>query len=160
MTKATSENQIERSFRAALSEMGSHVGSAKGPYTGLKTKKYGVEHTVSLAWRIGRAVALCRQQHDMDHIAEAIIGEVGGDESAKVLFKGKIVGVERKLIKGHVYGEVFIEATDVTGKVGTCEFEGTLKIPFKNENLIAVHQKPDGTEEVPYLPHCWSKICT
>lgn len=52
--------------------------------------------------------------------------------------RGKIVAVERKLLKGHVYGEVAI--VDADG--------GRLTIPFKNENLVATRVGSDGTEEV------------
>ena len=34
--KGTTEKMIERAFRAALAEMGSHVACAKGPYSGAK----------------------------------------------------------------------------------------------------------------------------
>jgi DUF917 family protein len=138
MTKATSELQVERSFRAALSQMGSHVGCAKGPITGANTKSWVVEHTISLSWRIGRAVALSRSLNQIDNVAEAIIEEVGGDRSAKVLFRGKIVGVERTLRMGHVYGEVIIKG----------DGEEKLKIPFKNENILAITQNTSGIEAV------------
>lgn len=36
MTKATSDETVERVFRAGLSELGSHVGCAEGPVTGGK----------------------------------------------------------------------------------------------------------------------------
>jgi DUF917 family protein len=54
------------------------------------------------------------------------------------LFKGKIVGVERKLYMGHVYGEVIIEGTDAAST-------GKIKIPFKNENIAAI-RIPEGGE--------------
>ena len=145
--RATSEEMIERVCRTALAEMGSHVGLAKGPISGLKTKNYVVENTVSLAWRIGRAVALCRQRNQIEEVGELIIDEVGGRESGKLLFKGKIIEVARKLIKGHTYGEVVIEAMDVNGK-GTVDFKGKLKIPFKNENIFATIEDDDGREQV------------
>ncbi|KAJ8072196.1 hypothetical protein PM082_015754 [Marasmius tenuissimus] len=151
MLSATTERMVERAFRAALSEMGSHVGCAKGPTTGARVKSWVVENTVSLAWRIGRAVALCRARNNIDFVTDAIIDEVGGKAAAKVLFKGKIVGVERKTVKGHVYGEVTIAAADVSGSgSGTGDsFEGQkLRIPFKNENIIAVRIGKDGEEEV------------
>lgn len=125
---------IERVFRAALSEVGSYVGCAKGPFPGSKTKKYIIENTLSLAWRIGRAVALCRQRNMIDRVDEAIINEVGGPQSAKALFRGKIVAVERKLIKGHAYGEVIIDAMEDTRQLDVGE---RMLIPFKNENIIA-----------------------
>jgi DUF917 family protein len=75
-------------------------------------------------------------------MAEAIVAEVGGAETASVLFKGKIVGVERTLRMGHAYGEVIIEG----------EGDGTSKeklvIPFKNENIFAKKVYADGREEV------------
>jgi len=151
MTQAKSELMVERAFRAALSQMGSHVGCAKGLVSGKNTKSWVVEHTISLSWRIGRAVALSRSLNQIDTVAESIISEVGGDESAKMLFKGKIVGVERTLRMGHVYGEVIIEAMNVScGK----ELAGKVKykIPFKNENILAIREEEDGSETVGLLP--------
>jgi N-methylhydantoinase A/oxoprolinase/acetone carboxylase beta subunit/DUF917 family protein len=146
MTKAPTELDAERALRAALSQMGSHVGCAKGPVSGANTKKWVVENTMSLAWRIGRAVALARCANTIDTVAESIIEEVGGAESAKVLFKGKIVGVERVLRMGHAYGEVKIEST--TGDDATEAKKETLIIPFKNENIYAKRVNADGTEEI------------
>ncbi|KAI0015892.1 hypothetical protein F4780DRAFT_773230 [Xylariomycetidae sp. FL0641] len=151
MTKARTELDAERAFRAALSQMGSHVGCAKGPVSGANTKAWVVENTVSLAWRIGRAVARARCTNAVDTVAEAVVAEVGGAASAKVLFKGKIVGVERVTRMGHAYGEVTIESTTTTTTTDDCsEKEGQergmrgrrqrrerLVIPFKNENILA-----------------------
>ncbi|KAK1598889.1 uncharacterized protein LY79DRAFT_586419 [Colletotrichum navitas] len=136
MTKARTELDAERAFRAALSQMGSHVGCAKGPVSGRDAKSWVVENTVSLSWRIGRAVALARCTNTMDAVAEAIVDQVGGEESARVLFRGKIVGVERVTRAGHAYGEVVIESG------------ASLKIPFKNENILAKKVHGDGTEEI------------
>ncbi|KAF9266462.1 DUF917-domain-containing protein [Marasmius fiardii PR-910] len=151
MLTGTSEKMIERAFRAALSEMGSHVACAKGPTTGERVKSWAVENTISLSWRIGRAVALCRAKNDIDFVSEAIIDQVGGKQAAKVLFKGKIIGVERKTVKGHVYGEVTIKAADVSGSgsgAGDVVEGDLMKIPFKNENIVATRVTTDGKEEV------------
>ena len=113
-----------------------------------ETKRWVVEHTISLAWRIGRAVIRARQNSRIDAVAETIIEEVGGNKSAKVLFKGKIVGVERTLRMGHVYGEVIIEASDISASDGAAEFEGLIKSPFKNENIAALRLSDDNSEEV------------
>lgn len=147
MTSANSEKMIERAFRAALSEMGSHVACAKGPCSGRNAKSWVVENTISLAWRVGRAVALCKSRNELDSVTDVIIDEVGGKESAKVLFKGKIVGVDRRVVKGHVYGEVVIAAIeseeteegDGGQQWGKERFSGTVKVPFKNENILATH---------------------
>ncbi|KAI6780607.1 uncharacterized protein J7T54_008525 [Emericellopsis cladophorae] len=145
MTKAPTELDAERALRAALSQMGSHVGCAKGPVSGANTKKWVVENTMSLAWRIGRAVALARCTNTIDTVAESIIEEVGGAASASVLFKGKIVGVERVLKMGHAYGEVTIESTSDEKTDASKE---KLVIPFKNENIFAKKVHPDGNEEI------------
>ncbi|KKA29102.1 hypothetical protein TD95_002776 [Thielaviopsis punctulata] len=142
MTEAETELQIEQAFRAALATMGSHVGCAKGPVSGANTKKWVVANTISLAWRIGRAVFNARASHTIDTVAEDIINEVGGSASAKVLFKGKIVAVERVTRAGHAYGEVTIASTEEGSRK-------VLKIPFKNENILAKTVDMDsGAEEV------------
>ncbi|KAK1633308.1 hypothetical protein BDP81DRAFT_380347 [Colletotrichum phormii] len=144
MSRASSDKQVERVMRAALAEMGSQVAVADPPVTGAETKRWVVEHTISQSWRIGRAVAKARKLNRVDNVAETIIEECGGHGSAKVLFKGKIVGVERVLRKGHVYGELVIEGADIftsdeSGKGENKQrFAGFVKIPFKNENIAAI----------------------
>ncbi|KAK3989927.1 hypothetical protein QBC44DRAFT_395417 [Cladorrhinum sp. PSN332] len=139
MPKASSDRQVERIMRAALSQMGSQVAAAEPPVTGAEMKRWVVDNTISQAWRIGRAVARARQENRLDTVGETIIEECGGSAAGKVIFKGKIVGVERTLRMGHVYGECIIEGTDVGGRDGrAAEFAGRIKIPFKNENIAAI----------------------
>jgi N-methylhydantoinase A/oxoprolinase/acetone carboxylase beta subunit/DUF917 family protein len=149
MTSATSDLQVERALRAAISQMGSHAGCAEAPVSGAETRRWAVEHTISAAWRIGRAVEKARRANMVDEVAEEIVKEVGGSGAAKVLWKGKIVGVSRTLRMGHIYGECLIEGMDVAGakegdtgalkrEHGRSRFEGTIKVPFKNENIAAI----------------------
>ncbi|KAL6711918.1 hypothetical protein ACN47E_002961 [Coniothyrium glycines] len=140
MGNATSDLKVEQVIRAALSQMGSAVGTADAPVTGAETKRWAVEHTISLSWRIGREVIRARKENRIDTVAESILDAVGGPDTGKVLFKGKIVGVERKLHMGHVYGEVIIEGTGG-------EFQGKVKVPFKNENIAAI-RIPEGEESI------------
>ncbi|KAI4916416.1 hypothetical protein J4E85_010070 [Alternaria conjuncta] len=137
MPTATSDLKVEQVIRAALSQMGSSVGTADAPVTGAETRRWAVEHTISLSWRIGREVARARKENRIDNVAQSIIDAVGGSETGRALFKGKIVGVERKLYMGHVYGEVIIEATG-------SEYKGKIKIPFKNENIAAIRIPESG----------------
>lgn len=141
MGNAKNDVKVEQVIRAALSQMGSAVGTADAPVTGAETRRWAVEHTVSLSWRIGREVMLARKGNRIDSVAESIIEAVGGPSTGRVLFKGKIVGVERKLHMGHVYGEVIIEGTGQ-------EHPGKIKIPFKNENIAAIRIH-DGQETNP-----------
>lgn len=150
--RATSDFMVEKVLRAALSQMGSHTATADAPVTGAETKRWIVENTISQAWRIGRGVVRARQENRVDNVAEAIIDECGGPSGGRVLFKGKIVGVERMLRGGYAYGECIIEGGDVRvdeargggGDVGS--FRGRIKIPFKNEN-IAVLKLHEGIKE-------------
>ncbi|KNG44127.1 duf917-domain-containing protein [Stemphylium lycopersici] len=140
MPTAKSDLKVEQVIRAALSQMGSAVGTADAPVTGAETRRWAVEHTISLSWRIGREVARSRKENRIDDVAQFIIDAVGGAETGRVLFKGKIVGVERKLYMGHVYGEVIVEGTGA-------EYHGKIKIPFKNENIAAIRIPDNGESE-------------
>ncbi|SPN99127.1 related to D-amino acid hydantoin hydrolase (hydantoinase) [Cephalotrichum gorgonifer] len=152
MPRARSDAHVERVMRAALSEMGSQVGFADPPVSGAEARRWAVENTISQSWRIGRAVVLARKANRMSEVAEMIIEECGGREGARVLWKGKVVGVERTLKTGHVYGECIIEGMDVAegdgagGEGGgSPEFKGRIKIPFKNENIAAIKMRKDST---------------
>lgn len=157
MTKTTNDEIVDRALRASCSEMGSRVGKAAKPVTKEKIMKYSVLNTMSLAWRIGRCIARARAHNTSSTVAEQIIEEVGGPKTAKVLFRGKIVAVERRLFKGHSYGEITIQqkaddeledspstSAETSAAVAT---GGVLKIPFKNENIYAKHVADDGTEQ-------------
>jgi DUF917 family protein len=126
---------------------------AAKPSTKEKVVKYSVLNTMSLAWRIGRCIARAKQHNTTSTVAEQIIDEVGGPETAKILFRGKIIGVERRLWKGHSYGEIIIqqvadeELESSSSTSATVAVGGVLKIPFKNENIYAKHVKDDGSEE-------------
>ncbi|KAI3534091.1 hydantoinase/oxoprolinase [Colletotrichum filicis] len=157
MTRAPNDEIVDRALRASCSEMGSRVGMAAKPTTTDKVKKFGVLNTVSLAWRIGRCIALCQATNTMSTVAESIIKEAGGLEAAKVLFRGKIVKVERRLFKGHSYGEVHIaafesgdedEAANNKERVAAVAQGGTMKIPFKNENILAEHTDEGGKTSI------------
>ncbi len=152
--KARSDFHVENILRAALSTMGSHCATAESPVSGADTKRWVVEHTISQAWRIGRGVARARKENRVDTVAESIIEECGGTRAGRVLWKGKIVGVERMLRGGYAYGECIIEGVDVRldenradGDRPLSGFEGRIKIPFKNENIAVLRMREDGGEE-------------
>jgi len=114
-------------------------------------------NTVSLAWRIGRCIARAEATNTISTVAEAIIHEVGGTKSAKILFRGKIVAVERKLFKGHSYGLITIAALaasedesteDQKARLPAIKTSGTLTIPFKNENIYAEHTSEEGERTI------------
>jgi N-methylhydantoinase A/oxoprolinase/acetone carboxylase beta subunit/DUF917 family protein len=151
MVRTSNDEIVDRALRASCAEMGSRVGMAAKPTSTDKVRRYGVLNTCSLAWRIGRCVALVKATNTIATVAERIVAEAGGLDSAKILFRGKIIAVERRLFKGHSYGEVHIasapaeDAEAPKGQVAAVAIGGVLKIPFKNENLLATHEAEDGT---------------
>lgn len=153
MTKAPNDEIVDRALRASCAEMGSRVGMAARPTTTSEVLKYGVSNTLSLAWRIGRVIASAKQHSTQSTVVEQIIDAIGGSETAKILFRGKIVDVERRLYKGHSYGEITIRQT-LDSELESVESVhataiatgGILKIPFKNENIYAKHVAENGVE--------------
>ena len=155
MTRTSDDEFVDRALRASCSEMGSRVGMAAKPTTTDHVRRFGVLNTCSLAWRIGRCIARCEASSHLSTVAEAVIEEAGGPEAAKVLFRGKIVAVERRLYKGHSYGTVHITAEDggeekdtTVERADAMASGGTLQIPFKNENIFAQHTADDGTAAI------------
>ena len=82
---------VETILRAATTEMGSKSGVAGAPLPRKILAAYGVPHSVSQAWRIGRAVALARRRNDLAGVPRAILALQEG----ACLFVGKIVDVRR-----------------------------------------------------------------
>jgi DUF917 family protein len=157
MTRAANDEIVDRALRASCSEMGSRVGMALKPTTTDKVKRYGVSNSTSLAWRIGRCIARAHATNTVSRVAESIIEEVGGEKTAKILFRGKIVAVERRLFKGHSYGEITIsglpaDEEENKGAMPAVATDGILKIPFKNENIIAEHIVGEKKETIAMVP--------
>lgn len=160
MTKASNDEIVDRGLRATCAELGSRVGNAAKPTTKERVTKYSVLNTVSLAWRVGRCIAMAEATNTLSTVAEQIVNEVGGEKSAKILFRGKIVGVERRLFKGHSYGSITVaglssdedEFADSADRMKPVAAGGTLKIPFKNENLYAEHEIDGKTTYIASVP--------
>ncbi|KAJ5785200.1 uncharacterized protein N7503_010412 [Penicillium pulvis] len=127
MTKSRTDRLVDKALRAACVEMGCRAGKAGPPKPARIVREQAVTGTVSLAWWIGRAVALEKNINDK---AQRIIDEVGGSESAAILGQGKVIGVERVLKTGHTYGVLNVDGTLSDGT------KAAIKIPFKNENAF------------------------
>ncbi|TFK47622.1 DUF917-domain-containing protein [Heliocybe sulcata] len=157
MTKTTDDEIVDRALRASCSEMGSRVGMAARPTTTDRVRNYGVLNTMSLAWRIGRCIARAHAKNTLTTVAEQIVDEIGGPKTVRVLFRGKIISVERRLFKGHSYGEIMIQqlasdeeedaAEPISSGYEPAATGGFLKIPFKNENIYAKHISQSGEEK-------------
>ena len=115
---------LERYARAVTIQMGGAAGFAFPAMTGSELRRVVIPFTVTLAVELGEAVLSARSRH-RDPI-EAALAVSGGC----LLFRGKIVDVERRLAAGLARGTVRLE--------GLAEDRGSqLRIDFQNENLIA-----------------------
>ena len=110
MTKCKNDREVDSVMRAACVEMGTHGGAAHKPLSKALCEKSMIKNTVSQAWRLGRAVALATKQANVGNVGSVLVEALGGKETAKVLFAGKILDVGRRLYKGHTLGEVVIQA--------------------------------------------------
>lgn len=137
MTGSRTDKLVDRALRAAVVEMGCRAGKA-GPLKSAKMiQEQAIVNTVSLAWLVGRSIALERSIKDK---AKRIVDAVGGSESAKILAEGKITSVERVLKAGHTYGVVEVDGILEDGS------KATIRIPFKNENAYVEATKTSSGE--------------
>ncbi|EJD43032.1 DUF917-domain-containing protein [Auricularia subglabra TFB-10046 SS5] len=138
---------VENILRAVCTALGSMAGGCMRPLSVEDLRKYGITRSTSQSWRIGRAIAICRQQKRIRNIADAILSVQNG----KLLFIGKIVEVTREVRGGFTYGEVHIASLRKdeleNAEDGKSEGDATLVIPFQNENLAAI-RRGAGTEKV------------
>ncbi|KIW11342.1 hypothetical protein PV08_10642 [Exophiala spinifera] len=139
MTSSRTDKLVDATLRAATVEMGCRAGKAGPPKTAKVVKEQAIVNTVSLAWWIGRAVALEKNVTDK---AKRIVEAVGGSESARILAEGKVTSVERVLKKGHTYGIVEVDGLLSDGS------PAIVKVPFKNENAFVEATTPEGRVSV------------
>jgi DUF917 family protein len=124
IVKQTKSNEYaEKIIRTALTQLGSCVGLVS---LIKDCQSYVIKNSISLAWRIGRAVSIAKQKSDIVHLADHIIDAIK-PTTGKKLFEGKIIAVEKKLERGYIFGEVVIEDSE----------QNQLRLPFQNENLVA-----------------------
>jgi DUF917 family protein len=124
VTKVPSWKWMERASRKICTEMGSVASTCKAPRTGREVKEWGIGGSVKKAIGIGRRVREARRRHQ-DPVA-AILDEGHG----KLLFRGKVVDVERRTTEGFLRGRAAIDGLD--------EDRGArLEIAFQNEWVVA-----------------------
>ncbi len=147
------EPTASRAIRDACVGMGSAAGATGRPVSGRLMREVSIPNTYSLAWRLGRAVAVAQQKAAVSTVSRAIIEAAGGPKSARLVFQGKIRSVESTITTtAHSLGRVTVEKLgdgeaemelDTTGS----EYEYVV-IPFMNENLSLTGVQSDGTETV------------
>ena len=127
----------ERVGRKIVVEYGSAASTCQPPRTGAEVKKWGIHGTTTKAIAIGRAVREAQRTHD-DPVAAILSVEPG-----RLLYKGKIVDVERRTTEGFLRGVARLDGMD--------EWRGVaLHINFQNEWIIA-HRDGDPIAMTPDL---------
>jgi DUF917 family protein len=122
--QAISGQWMERLERSATAEFGGAASSTEFSLTAAEARGATVRNSVSLALRIGEAVA-----HSNGDPVAALIAEIG----AFRLVTGKVSDVERQTRSGFVRGSVVIEGLGAdSGRL--------IRLELQNENLVALER--------------------
>ena len=121
---------MERVSRKICVEYGSVASTCKAPRTGAEVKQWGIHGTTTKAIKIGSAVREAQRRHE-DPIAAILAVEPG-----KVLYKGKVIDVERRATEGFLRGRTRFEGIEDWRNA-------TMELAFQNEWIVAwLDQKP------------------
>ncbi|KAI0170963.1 hypothetical protein BJ166DRAFT_208485 [Pestalotiopsis sp. NC0098] len=135
--------RLENILRTTAVELGLGCAVCANPLAGSVIKEYAVPNTLSQAWFLGKAVHLARRQK-VDHV-DAIFAETPG----KLLYRGKIVDVQRYIGGGYTMGVVIIAPVEDDDAKRNGDERASpdqhMRIPFQNEFLYAA-LSPDGSE--------------
>ena len=122
--KVPSWKWAERVVRKICVEYGSVAATSQPPRSGAEVKRWGIHGTTTKAIAIGRAVREAQRRHD-DPVAAILAVEPG-----KLLYKGKVVDVERRATEGFLRGIARFEGLD--------DWRGSrFTINFQNEWIVA-----------------------
>lgn len=120
--------QMETLARAITVAMGGVAYIAEFGMSGAQAKRTAVPDTLSLAQEIGVVLRKARTDHS-DPFADLVSYLATTPNGyGRTLMAGKVVDVERTILRGWTLGCVTIEAFD-TGEI--------MRIEFRNENLVA-----------------------
>ncbi len=115
---------MERVSRKICVEYGSIASTCKAPRTGAEVRQWGIHGTTTKAIAIGHAVREAQRKHE-DPIAAILSVEPG-----KVLYRGKVVDVERRATEGFLRGRTRFDGMD--------DWRGTgMELAFQNEWIVA-----------------------
>jgi DUF917 family protein len=114
---------MERISRKVCTEVGSIAATCKAPRTGREVKEWGILHTVTQAVRLGRTVlaARARKEDPVEAVLEL--------EDGRLLFRGKVVDVDRRATEGFLRGTARLEGLD--GDRGR-----SFRLDFQNEFTV------------------------
>jgi uncharacterized protein len=118
-----SADRAEQYARVLTIEMGGSAALAMPTMIGRQVKMSLIRGTLALTKRLGEAVLEARRTNQ--DVADSVAGLGHG----RVLFRGKIVDVQRQTVQGFARGRLQL--------VGFDDISKTMEIVFQNENLVA-----------------------
>lgn len=122
---AVSNRWVERLARPVAVEMGAIAGGVGFPITVGELKEAAVLGSVTYAESLGRAIREAQERHE-DPV-KALMETTSGF----LLFKGRIVDVQRRIERGWALGEVVMSGVDDYA-------DAEMVVRFQNEHLIAI----------------------
>ncbi|RSL47207.1 hypothetical protein CEP54_013521 [Fusarium duplospermum] len=128
--RSSSNRDVEDVLRAVCVQMGQAAGISLGALTGQQVKQVAVQSSISLAWRLGRAVQLARiEKRD---IVDGILATHPG----RKILTGKITSVTRHVRGAFTEGSAKIVPFDTEAPT-----ENEIRVTFQNENIHAFRVK-------------------
>ena len=133
ISRAASWRWMERISRKACTEVGSIAATCKAPRSGKEVKDHGILYTTTKAIDLGRAVMSARELH-ADPV-QAIIDQCEG----KLIFKGKVVDVERRATEGFLRGKAELEGLDQdAGSAFSVHFQNEFSVGYRGEEAVVM----------------------
>jgi hypothetical protein len=126
---ATDNKRMEQLARALTIQMGGASYISDYPMDTAEVRRTSVHGTLSLCRDIGQALRQARASHadPFDALTDMLAGTIYS--LGVVLFRGKVVDVERRTVDGFARGKALLESAEGPGDV--------LEITFQNEHLVA-----------------------
>ncbi|KAI8720101.1 hypothetical protein NCS52_00454600 [Fusarium sp. LHS14.1] len=132
--QSNSNRDIEDVLRAVCVQMGQAAGISLGALTGQQVKQVAVQSSISLAWRLGRAVQLARAEK------RDIVGSILTTYPGRKILTGKITSVTRHVRSAFTEGSAKIVPFDTNAPT-----ENEIRVTFQNENIHAFRAKDQVT---------------
>ncbi|PCG97743.1 Protein of unknown function DUF917 [Penicillium occitanis (nom. inval.)] len=130
--RAATHQDVENFLRPLCGEMGNAAGISLALLNGDQIRNSTVHHSLSLAWRLGRAVYIARQEKTS--VVDSILAEYPG----RLIFSGKIVRVKRAISGGFSRG--LVEMVKSSNLGSNNDDDHPVRIEFQNENLRVTRQ--------------------
>lgn len=133
VARAASWKWMERTSRKICTEWGSVAATCKAPRSGREVKDCAILYTVSKAIALGQAVAAARAAHS-DPVA-AVLDAEGG----KMMFKGKVLDVDRRTTEGFLRGQAVLEGLDEdSGERFSLDFQNEFTIGRRGDAPVVM----------------------